>query len=299
MCVMTEQTSIEQADLHAHFSFAKNFLELCAFARTNNRAVFSTTVTPQDFCEARQQLLENWQYVTEDRVDQLRHSLGAVQPSGYDACGQQVSCDGQSGFVLGLGLHPWWVREDRLSFQIDAFDQLAVHTPFIGEIGLDYSERFSQYKDAQLAVFRHIIEGLSSGSVVSIHAVRSASDVLQILDEKQVYKHNCCIMHWFSGSSDELERAIEMGCYFSVNERMLNTKRGRASVRTIPPSRLLLESDWPPSEQQSANPHEWLASLRRTQDALEAELEMEIGEQLLANSMYVLRFPVCKTMGEA
>lgn len=37
-----------------------------------------------------------------------------------------------------------------------------------------------------------------------------------------------------------------MGCWFSVGERMLATKRGRAYVQSIPSDRLLLETDAPP-----------------------------------------------------
>ncbi len=59
---------------------------------------------------------------------------------------------------------------------------------------------------------------------------------------------NTCavIFHWFSGSGDELVRAREDGCFFSVNEMMLKTRRGRAYANQIPADRLLLETDAPP-----------------------------------------------------
>ena len=58
---------------------------------------------------------------------------------------------------------------------------------------------------------------------------------------------NACIIHWFSGTSDQLTRARRAGCYFSVNPRMLGSKRGRAYAQAIPADRLLLETDEPAS----------------------------------------------------
>ena len=54
-----------------------------------------------------------------------------------------------------------------------------------------------------------------------------------------------CIFHWFTGTSDELARARQRGCHFSINEHMLKTKRGREYARQIPLERLLLETDAP------------------------------------------------------
>ena len=54
------------------------------------------------------------------------------------------------------------------------------------------------------------------------------------------------IFHWFSGSSEEFARARRLGCYFSVSEHMLKSKRGREYARQLPEGRLLLETDAPP-----------------------------------------------------
>ncbi len=42
-----------------------------------------------------------------------------------------------------------------------------------------------------------------------------------------------------------MERAIEIGCYFSVNPRMLETKSGVEVIKKIPYDRMLLETDAP------------------------------------------------------
>lgn len=89
------------------------------------------------------------------------------------------------------------------------------------------------------------------GKVVSLHAVRAVDDVLNVLERADALTAdagNACIIHWFSGTSDQLTRARRVGCYFSVNPRMLDSKRGRAYAQAIPADRLLLETDEPASE---------------------------------------------------
>ena len=43
----------------------------------------------------------------------------------------------------------------------------------------------------------------------------------------------------------ELKRAVEMGCYFSINPRMFKTKSGIEIIKRIPIERVVLESDAP------------------------------------------------------
>jgi len=53
------------------------------------------------------------------------------------------------------------------------------------------------------------------------------------------------ILHWFSGSVSELDRAIEMGCWFSVGLPMARSARGLAHIAPIPHGRLSTETDAP------------------------------------------------------
>ena len=71
------------------------------------------------------------------------------------------------------------------------------------------------------------------------------------------------IFHWFSGTSDELVRARAAGCYFSVNERMLASKRGREYTRQIPLDRLLLETDAPAEANTETSARQLADSLTR------------------------------------
>jgi TatD DNase family protein len=53
------------------------------------------------------------------------------------------------------------------------------------------------------------------------------------------------VMHWFSGSMAEAKRAVDLGCYFSINEQMCKTPNGAKLVRAVPLERILTETDGP------------------------------------------------------
>ena len=68
---------------------------------------------------------------------------------------------------------------------------------------------------------------------------------MDILQNSQKRNNNIYILHWFTGTMGELKRAVEMGCYFSINPRMFKTKSGIEIIKKIPIECVLLESDAP------------------------------------------------------
>ena len=78
--------------------------------------------------------------------------------------------------------------------------------------------------------------------IITIHSRKAVSKVLDILGENYRFK---AILHWFTGSKDELKEAVERGCYFSVNGAMINSKRFLEILPLIPANRLLVETDSP------------------------------------------------------
>ena len=104
----------------------------------------------------------------------------------------------------------------------------------------------------------------SRRKVVSFHTVRAAGLTLDLLERTGCLASCTCIFHWFSGTSDELHRALRGGCLVSVNEMMLRTRRGREYARQLPAERLLLETDLPPGEDVDFSAQEIRAQLERT-----------------------------------
>ncbi|QOR45640.1 TatD family hydrolase [Trueperella pecoris] len=160
---------------------------------------------------------------------------------------------------LSVGYHPWYMTPDYGS-ELNVFADALSRTRFVGEIGLDFSPRRLEPVPAELQmdILRQlftILQGSESGAptVLSIHTVRSASQVLDLaascgLDAAATIP----VFHRFAGTSDELTRLIRAGGYISVSRQMLESKRGRAYVTQVPADRLLLETDLP-SEPASAD----------------------------------------------
>ena len=142
-----------------------------------------------------------------------------------------------------LGLHPQLAHQR--SHELLLFEELIKETRYIGEIGLDGSKEFRTHIDVQIKVFRKILQicALSGGRILSIHSLGAANDVLDVLE---AYPNSGKpILHWFSGNYQELKRAIDIGCWFSVGPAMLRSKKGKKITSRIPRDKILTESDGP------------------------------------------------------
>ena len=183
---------------------------------------------------------------------------------------------------VGLGLHPWWVAADDAArkAQLAAFARQAAGARLIGEVGLDFGRAHAGTREAQEDAFRRIcalcaqppvpspLDASPARRVLSIHAVRAAGAALDILEKTGALTACACVLHWFSGSGEELARARDAGCFFSVNPRMLATRRGRAYVQQIPADRLLLETDLPGAAGEALEPTAHRAVLESALNAL-------------------------------
>lgn len=199
----------------------------------------------------------------------------SVDPRDFAAAKKRASCS--SNIIAGVGLHPWWIADGRCgAAEVDLLCELATRERFISEVGLDFSPRFAGTEGLQTQTFDRLCQTLSQHSIprraLSIHAVRSAETVLDILETNSLFNNSpdspAIIFHWFSGTSDELNRARNVGCYFSINERMLATKRGREYARQIPLNRLLLETDAPAEPDAKTSARQLVDSLIRTSEII-------------------------------
>lgn len=154
-------------------------------------------------------------------------------------------CNKNPNIKVALGLHPQLVKEryDELSIVIKNIH----NAKYIGEIGLDFNNHYYASKEKQIEVFTEIIKTCSElgGKLISIHSVKSAEYVLNILEKFKTSNNNHCILHWFTGSKKQFIKAVELGCYFSVNKKMINTENGRNLIKMIPKDKLLVETDAP------------------------------------------------------
>lgn len=182
---------------------------------------------------------------------------------------------GRSNIFAGIGLHPWWLADGRCGpAEVNLLCEVAAQERYIGEVGLDFSARFAGSEPLQIQALDRLCDALVqsplAGRVISIHAVRSAGTVLDILESHGLLTPSpdspAIIFHWFSDTSNEFVRARSAGCYFSVNERMLASKRGREYARQIPLDRLLLETDAPAEPNTETSAQSLIRSLTRTSE---------------------------------
>lgn len=184
-----------------------------------------------------------------------------------------------------LGLHPQ-IAHQRYK-ELDLFDSLLPDAKYVGEIGIDGSPDHKVHLDIQKKVFSHILSSCNRGGgyIMSMHS-RGAVTVL--LEELQKHPNaGTPVMHWFSGSKTELEKAIRIGCWFSVGPSMLSSKKGIDIVSRIPKDRILTESDGPfaklngevlmPWDAEKANDYLvniWGSSLQETNSRLNENLKI-------------------------
>lgn len=232
---------ISLVDTHCHLDFAGNAAELAAAYAACGGAL-SGTCDPRDF-------------------ERVRSKLAPYAPR----------------VRVGLGLHPWWVADGTCGEgEIALLERLAPAASLISEVGLDFQPQRADTRDAQIEAFERVCAAAARPSaefprrIMSIHSSAAAACVLDVLERTGCLDVCICIFHWFSGSQEELTRAIESGCLFSVNERMLKTKRGRAYARAIPKDRLLVETDFPGKPGTTALAVDVASRLERTMSLLAA-----------------------------
>jgi len=154
---------------------------------------------------------------------------------------RKESAEIASKFIrFALGFHPELVF--KYKGQIPLMWDLLSEARYIGEVGLDYTEKEGQKEQA--AFFSELVDRCryDSRKIMTIHSRRAVGKVLDILGDNYRFK---AILHWFSGSKEELRKAIELGCYFSINGAMIKSRRFLDMLPLIPSNRILLETDSP------------------------------------------------------
>ncbi|MDD2732648.1 MAG: TatD family hydrolase [Desulfuromonadaceae bacterium] len=144
-----------------------------------------------------------------------------------------------------LGLHPQLVAER--AGEITLWEELLVETRYVGEVGLDAGPRFYKSFDLQKQIFERVLRccAAAGDKVISVHSIRAAKVVLDLIEAHLPPSQGKVVLHWFTGTKAEAQRAVDMGCYFSINAMMLENARHASMVTAIPFERLLTETDGP------------------------------------------------------
>lgn len=271
-------------DMHCHLDRMCNAADVAREAAARGIGIFCATVTPQDAILA-QKTFANCENV---RVGVGLHPWWVANDRVLARAGTRGEASADNRIFTGTeGAHPTNIASqsstagnlcsctERTLDSVNAICRvanLAAASPYIGEVGLDFSPAHVQTRSMQLEAFERIVracaENPCGARVVSIHAVQAAREALDILEHHALTRSATCVFHWFSGTSDDFLRLRRLGCCVSVNNRMLATRRGREYARQMPDDRLLLETDAPGQFDAPYSASELEASLMRTLCAL-------------------------------
>lgn len=196
-------------DMHCHLDLMPKMKEIIHESVNTNFGIMAVTTTPKAY----------------------------MQEVGF--------CKNAPNIKVAVGLHPQLIedRYNELSILLDKVQ----NAKYIGEIGLDFNSEYVSSKYKQVEVFSSIAKECSriGRKVLSIHSVKAAAIVIDVLSMNRATENNICILHWFTGNESELKRAINLGCYFSINSKMLGTSGGKRVIQNVPENRILVETDAP------------------------------------------------------
>lgn len=116
----------------------------------------------------------------------------------------------------------------------------------MGEIGLDY--HWGVPKEAQLPVFLQQLEIAAAARMpVIIHTRDAWTDTLQVLREHWAPSGLPCVMHCFTGNTEQARECVDLGFYLAFGGVSTFPKAAeiREAARIVPDQRLLLETDSP------------------------------------------------------
>ena len=128
---------------------------------------------------------------------------------------------------FAIGFHP---QETTLGGrEIKDFMRLISSTNYVGEIGLDYSQKSYMSKPLQLKYFEQIVEICASeNKLMTIHIKKAEKDAVRILEK---YYPKKTIIHWYTGDCDDMLRLVDLGCNFSINTNMVKGSKKEKNMK--------------------------------------------------------------------
>jgi len=144
---------------------------------------------------------------------------------------------------VSLGLHPE-ILVDKIN-ERELFLFLIPKSQYVGEVGLDGTPRNKNSLNLQIDFFTDVVKASEKcgGRVMSIHSRSAVKTVLEIIESNFI--KSVPVMHWFSGTDKELDWAISMNCWFSINPLMLSSKKGISMIEKVALTKMIPETDGP------------------------------------------------------
>lgn len=166
----------------------------------------------------------------------------STDPKGFERA--LVLCEKYPWIYQAAAVHPHDVEKHGAEW----FDFLAAKTSdlvAIGETGLDYHYEHSSPEIQKIFLARHFALALETHLPVIIHCREGFEDLFTIADLH--YRNGPAVLHCFTGSLQEAEKALQRGWMISLSGIVTFKKSEelREVAKIIPLSQLLIETDAP------------------------------------------------------
>ena len=159
--------------------------------------------------------------------------------------------------IPSFGLHPWYVNQACENWRSDLQTHLQSSRSAIGEIGLDrWIKDYDSAKQEDAFIYQLQLAA-KLNLPVTIHCLKAWGRLLEILQSQKLPAG--FLLHSYGGPAEMIHAFVNLGGYFSLSGYFAHPRkqRQREVFRTIPPDRLLLETDAPdmslPAERSPIN----------------------------------------------
>lgn len=197
-----------------------------------------------------------------------------------------------------LGFHPHNAQDmDDKSFA--AMEELALHPKVkgYGEIGLDFFRNHSPH-DRQRSVFdEQLALAKRLSKPVVIHLRDAYPEGLDMLEKAAPFPA-AGVIHCFSGTQEDAQRALDLGFYISIPGTVTYKKNQplRDIVRTVRTDRLLVETDCPflspePKRGRDNEPAFIVHTVRKIAEVLDKSYE-QVAKITTANAARLFGLPM-------
>jgi TatD DNase family protein len=150
------------------------------------------------------------------------------------------------GLWASVGIHPnsasgWSARDAEAVGALVSAKRVAA----VGETGLDLYRDAAPLEDQLMAFSAHIELAIVHDKALIVHTRDSVGRALEVLEDGP--RPERLIFHCWSGTGEELTRALVVGAYisFAGNVSFKNAQNLRDIARQVPSNRLLIETDSP------------------------------------------------------
>jgi TatD DNase family protein len=145
-----------------------------------------------------------------------------------------------------FGLHPWHLAERTPDWQQHLEKHLDEIPGAVGEVGLDRWKPDLSYADQEAVFLAQLRLAAERDLPVSIHCLQAWGRLHELL-RAHPRPARGLVLHSFGGPAEMIPAFTQLGAYFSFPGYFLHKRklRQREAFMTVPPERLLIETDAP------------------------------------------------------